>query len=421
MKARSIARVTIIMLFIAWLIDYIDRLVITIALPDIGHTFRLNSIELGAIMSAFALTYAIFQIPGGFLSDRFGSRRMMTIALGFWSIFTALTGLVSSYIGLLVVRGLFGVTEGIFPSASMKAISERIRSHERVTANSWMLSSNSFGAALAPLIAAPAIAAVGWRHSFFIVTGLGIVMAIIILLWLPRTGVANESGAGQEFAASDIDQDTVGDKLSDVFQSSLIWRFAIMFGTFDMVIWGLLDWVPTYLVDARHVHIAATGVLVAIPWFAGAVGTVLGGWLFDRYFHTHFRRLVVTVEIVGIVFLILMALSSTVGMYIIFETIALFCLQMAFLPIFGLPIRLLSAKVMASMGSIVNFGGQAGGFLAPILMGILINQISYTAGFILLVVALLGSVVTAFTIPESPDRFRQIIKRANMDTSASAG
>ncbi|PSR26546.1 MAG: MFS transporter [Sulfobacillus benefaciens] len=409
MDARRVARVTVILLFVAWLIDYIDRLVISIALPDIGKTFQLNTIELGGIMSAFALTYAIFQIPGGFISDRLGARKAMTLSLTLWSIFTGLTGIVSSYVGLLFVRGLFGITEGTFPAASMKAISERVRPSQRVTANSWMLSSNSFGAALAPLIAAPAIVLLGWRHAFFMIMGLGIIIAIVLWIWLPRTAVAHETTAPTAVDAS-LDSDTVGESTRDVLQSGLIWRFAIMFGTFDIVIWGLLAWVPTYLVDARHVHLIATGVLVAIPWFAGAIGTILGGWLFDRVFHAHFRRLVVSVEVLGIIFLILMATASSVTAYVTFMTIALFFLQMAFLPIFGLPIRLLSAKVMASGGSIINFGGQAGGFLAPILMGIIINQISYTAGFALLVVALAASVVTAFTIPESPDHFRKALQ-----------
>jgi sugar phosphate permease len=335
--------------------------------------------------------------------------------LTFWSAFTALTGIVSSYVGLLFVRGLFGVTEGIFPSASMKAISERVQPKERVTANSWMLSSNSFGAALAPLLAAPAIAAVGWRHSFFIVTGLGILMAIVIWVWLPRMGSSKAAGeAASTETTTAIDAGTVGSQVRDVFESGLIWRFALMFGTFDIVIWGLLDWVPTYLIDGRHVHLVTTGFLVAIPWFAGAIGTILGGWLFDRYFHDHFRRLVVPVEVLGIIFLILMSTSSSVGAYVTFMTIALFFLQMAFLPIFGLPIRLLSSKVMASGGSIVNFGGQAGAFVAPLVMGILINQISYTAGFALLVVALAASVATALTIPESGERFRDAISRRAM-------
>lgn len=410
MNTGKIARTTITILFFAWLVDYVDRLVISLALPDIGKTFHLNNVELGGIMSAFAITYALFQIPGGLLNDRFGSRKMMTFALTTWSIFTALTGVVSSYIGLLFVRGLFGISEGMFPSASMKAIGERVPAERRLTANSWVLSSNSFGAALAPLIAAPAIVLVGWRHSFFIVMGLGIVMAIIVWFALPK--VAAERGVQklEKSIPTPVDpNDGVGSKISTILKSGAVWKFALMFGSFDIVIWGLLAWVPTYLIKARHLHLIATGILTSIPWFAGAIGTIIGGWLFDRYFSQHFRRLVVSAEVLGIIFLILMTTSTTVAAYVTYLTFGLFFLQMAFLPIFGLPLRLLSPKVMASGGSIINFGGQAGGFLAPILMGFLIDKFSYSAGFVLLIVALFVSSVTAFWIPESPEKFRNAI------------
>ncbi len=413
MNNEKVAKTAITILFIAWLVDYIDRLVISLALPDIGKTFHLNSVELGGIMSAFALTYALFQIPGGLMSDRFGARKVMTFALTIWSIFTALTGVVSSYVGLLFVRGFFGISEGLFPAASMKAIGERIPPEHRLTANSWMLSSNSFGAALAPLIAAPAIALVGWRSAFFIVMGLGIAMAVALWFGLPKVPAETNTNPTNmltsDFAHS---EEGVGSKTTTALRSGAIWKFALMFGSFDIVIWGLLAWVPTYLIKARHLHMITTGILTSIPWFAGALGTILGGWLFDKYFSQHYRRLVVTAEVLGVVFLILMTTSSTVGEYVTYLTLGLFFMQMAFLPIFGLPLRLLSPKIMASGGSIINFGGQIGGFLAPILMGYLIGKFSYNAGFVLLIVALAVSALTAFWIPESPEKFRQAITTA---------
>jgi sugar phosphate permease len=420
MNATRVARVTVTLLFVAWLIDYIDRLVISLALPDIGHTFHLNPVELGGIMSAFSITYALFQIPGGLIGDKFGARKVMAVALTFWSIFTALTGLVGSYVGLLFVRGLFGISEGMFPSASMKAIAERVEAKKRVTANSLMLSSNSLGAALAPLIAAPAIALVGWRHSFFIVTALGIIMAIVLLAALPKTTGATTQQESNSIVETAGTEEGVGSKASTIFKSGLIWKFALMFGTFDIVIWGLLAWVPSYLVNARHEHLVTTGILTSIPWFAGTIGTILGGWMFDKYFHQHFRRLVVTCEVIGIIFLILMTRASTVGSYVTYLTFGLFFIQMCFLPIFGLPVRLLSPKVMASGGSIVNFGGQAGGFLAPILMGFLIQHWSYNAGFILLIVAIAISALTAFWIPESEERFRAKIESTENNIVDSA-
>lgn len=401
------ARFTVILLFFSWLIDYIDRLVITLALPDIGKTFSLSPVEMGAVVSAFAVTYALFQIPGGIIADRFGARRVMVGTMAVWSVFTALTGVVGSYFNLLVVRSLFGVGEALFPAASMKAIGERVPQKQRITANSIMLSSNSFGAAIAPLIAGPAIALVGWRHSFFIVMGLGFLMSIILWTKLP----APMSGVSANNQKNNTETLGVGAKISDVLFSGIIWRFALLFGSFCVVIWGLLAWVPTYLINARHLHIVVAGFYTSIPWFCGAIGTIIGGILFDKFFSNRFRLLVVPVEIIGAIFLFLMTRSNSTIEYVVFLSLALFFLQMAFLPIFGLPLRLLSPHVMATGGSIINFGGQMGGFIAPISMGWIIQHFSYDMSFNFLIFALFVSALTAFSIPQSFESFREAIRK----------
>jgi MFS family permease len=183
--AARVARITVALLFLAWLVDYIDRLVITIALPMIGREFHLDKAAQGLILTVFFITYCIFQIPGGLLADRIGARRTMVLAMTAWSAFTALTGVAFNYISLLAIRTVFGITEGIFPGASMKAVSARTRPDQRMTANGLMVCSNPLGAAIAPLVAAPALAAVGWRNSFFIVAVLGVLMAVAVWCWLP--------------------------------------------------------------------------------------------------------------------------------------------------------------------------------------------------------------------------------------------
>ncbi len=110
--SARLAWITVLLLFFGWLIDYVDRLIITLALPMIGHDFSLNKAEQGLIVTVFFITYAAAQLPGGLLADRIGSRRTLTLALGSWSFFTVLTGIVTSYGLLLVVRAAFGVSGG---------------------------------------------------------------------------------------------------------------------------------------------------------------------------------------------------------------------------------------------------------------------------------------------------------------------
>src|SRR5665213_2395683 len=144
------ARVTVVLLFIVWLVDYFDRLIMNFALPYIGKDFQLNHTQQGLLVSAFFITYAFSQLPGGVLADRIGTRKTIAIAMIGWSAFTGLTGLAWSFSALIVIRFLFGIGEGVLPGASYKAISERTEPGDRMTAIGIMSSSNQFGAAVAP-------------------------------------------------------------------------------------------------------------------------------------------------------------------------------------------------------------------------------------------------------------------------------
>jgi sugar phosphate permease len=408
--AQRVAVVTVVILFFAWLIDYIDRLVITLALPAIGRQFSLDKTAQGAILTAFFITYALFQVPGGLLADRIGSRQTMVIAMTLWSAFTALTGAAMSYVMLIVVRLFFGVFEGIFPGASVKAISERTTRPIRMTCNGVMLASNPLGAAVSPLIAAPAIALVGWRHAFFYVAGVGIVMAAIVWFALPNV----LPRAGTKPAAPDEPptqmQSLTGNGLR-LLRSGTMWKFTLMFFGFDIVAWGLVSWVPSYLVVQKHMTLISTGVLASIPWFAATLSTALGGWVFDRYLHNRQRWLIVPCMLITAGLLYLMLSSSTVGGFILFETIGMFVMFLAFMPIFGLPVRLLPAAVVGSGSALVNFGGQAGGAIAPLVMGVLADNVGFGAAFGFLVFGAALAAAAALWSPQSADEFERALRK----------
>src|SRR5919202_3972720 len=409
--AQRVAVVTVVILFFAWLIDYIDRLVITLALPAIGQQFSLDKTAQGAILTAFFITYALFQVPGCLLADRIGSRQTMVIAMTLWSAFTALTGAAINYVMLIVVRLCFGVFEGIFPGASVKAISERTTHTIRMTANGIMLASNPLGAAVSPLIAAPAIALVGWRHAFFYVAGVGIVMAAIVWFALPRVlprAVTKPATAHDEPPTQMHSLTGHGLRL---LTSGTMWKFTLMFFGFDIVAWGLVSWVPSYLVVQKHLTLISTGVLASIPWFAATLSTALGGWVFDRYLHNRQRWLIVPCMLITAGLLYLMLSSRTTGGFILFETIGMFVMFLAFMPIFGLPVRLLPAQVVGSGSALVNFGGQAGGAIAPLVMGVLADNEGFgeACGFLVFRAALAAA--AALWSPQSAEEFERALRK----------
>lgn len=110
---------------------FLDRMVMSVSLPYIGKDLNLDTTQQGLIISAFFIGYAAFQIPGGLLADKFGSRKIMAIGIAWWSVFTSLTGAVLTLPLMLAVRFFFGIGEGCFPSASWKMISTYFPSKER--------------------------------------------------------------------------------------------------------------------------------------------------------------------------------------------------------------------------------------------------------------------------------------------------
>jgi MFS family permease len=411
---KRTAYATIIILFLAWLIDYIDRLVITLALPTIGKQFHLNAVEQGAILSIFFFSYAILQVPGGWLADKIGATKTMTIAMVAWSAFTALTGAAVNYVMLMTVRLVFGISEGIFPGASMKAIAERTTPKTRLTANGFMVASNSFGAAVAPLVAAPFLILVGWQHTFYYVAGLGILIAIVLWFFLPKalptTATAQADGDVATPAATEspvVNGEGIELKLPDLLRKGIMWKYFLMFCGFDIISWGLVSWVPSYLLTVRHIDLANTGVLTSIPFFAGTVTTILGGWLFDRFLHEHHRRIIVPCMVISAIFLFLMLSASSSGLFIFYETIAACFMYMVYQPIFGLPMRLLSPRILGTGSAMINFGGQVGGVLSPLVMGWLVQAFSYQAAFGFLVFGAVLTAVCAMLTPEAAQDFEK--------------
>lgn len=153
-------------LFLVWVTSYLDRMVMATAIPYMADDFGLKPVTMGVVMSAFFIGYALCKIPGGILADRFGSRKVMLLGVACWSVFTVLTGFATSLVSLLVIRVLFGVGEGIFPAASYRALCNWFPKKERGLATGSMMSSNSFGPALAPLFVVAIMASWGWHMVF---------------------------------------------------------------------------------------------------------------------------------------------------------------------------------------------------------------------------------------------------------------
>ncbi|GAA0532562.1 MFS transporter [Saccharopolyspora subtropica] len=398
-RVRRTAYLTIVVLLLAWTIDFVDRFAISMAMPFIGEEFGLSKTMQGLLFTTFSVVYLLCQVPAGYLADRFGARGLMLTTLVLWSAFTGLTGLMGTFAGLLAVRALFGASQGCFPPASFKAVAERTTPKNRGTVTGVVMSASGFGPGIAPLIVAPLIAAAGWRSSFLWLAACG--AAIGVLLWallprpLPAALTRAVDAAGRTTTAS----------RREVLRSLQVWKFAALFCAMNLLVSGLVSWVPSYLLESRNLSIQTTGVLAAIPMLVTVGTTILGGWLFDRFFHDRIRWFLVPIVAVTAIFLALMLTASSAVQFTVYETIALGVASLGSMCLFGLPMRVLPTEHAGIGMGMLNLGGQVAAAIAPLLMGWLVDRFSYTAAFGLLVATTAVGAVIACWLPQRPAQF----------------
>ncbi|MQS75450.1 MFS transporter [Lactobacillus halodurans] len=382
-------RVTFALLYVAYVICFIDRSAINIALSYIGTDFNLSTTTLGVVSSAFFFSYALMQIPGGWLTDKFGTKKTILFAISIWSVFTIFTGFAWSLVSLLFIRILFGIGEGAFPSASLKQISESVSYEKRSGYTSGIVSSNYIGAAIAPLLIAPIMANFGWRSTFHVMGILGIVFVISYFLILRNVHYKNDSTIKSK---TKIDW-------SSVLKNRLIWQFFVVVFGLSMVTKGLDSWMPTYLLQARHINLAGIAWLVPLPSLAAGLGAILSGWIMSKLFNHREKWLIALASLLATVFMYGMYSSKSLSAIITFEIATYFFKSIAFSSSFAFFAILISKKAYGSSVGIVNFGGQLAGFIAPLLIGYLVQIFggSYSVAFLFLVFAAGIAFVAALT------------------------
>lgn len=269
------------------IITYIDRVCISQAAPEIRKDLGLSELQMGAVFSAFTLAYALFEIPGGWLGDRFGPRSVLMKVVAMWSIFTAATGAAWSYTSMLVCRFLFGVGEaGCFPNVT-KIFTIWLPSGERVRAQGILWLSARWGGAFTPLLVAAVLAVVSWRLAFVLFGLLGVIWAVAFYRWFRDKPSEHPSVNAAELALMDgaeINAPGHGSMpWGKLVASPTVWLLWLQYFCMSYGWYFYITWLPTYLREARSVSLEKSALLAGLPLFFGGIGCFVGGWLAKRF------------------------------------------------------------------------------------------------------------------------------------------
>jgi len=380
-----------VLLYLGFCISYVDRVAINIALASISQEFGLSPSTMGVVLSTFFVGYAIMQIPGGWLADKFGSKIAVIGALFVWSMFTLGTGYAWSLTALIVIRFIFGIGEGPFAVSALKGIAEYFPKVERPKMTAGLLSSNYVGSAIAPLLVVPLMMYVGWRGMFHWIGILGI--AFIALYWfLVKPAIKQEE--------EEVANGKPKINLKELLKMPIIWQLTIAWFALSLVNKGLDSWMPTYLLTVRHLDLKSLGILTPLPFVAAGIATAIGGWVMDRFFDGREKYLLVSAALLAAFFLYFMYTAETVIMVIAFQSLVYFFKSFVFAAALALPMKLLPSSIAGSASGVINMGGQSAGFIAPLLIGFMVTAFngSYDAVFWFLIGAACLSAATSLTI-----------------------
>lgn len=388
-KPSKVRWIFSLLFFIIGLIAYFDRLNLSIAAPMMMQEFGMDKIEFGLLMTVFSVGYAIAQVPGGVLVEKFGPRKILALALSWWSAFTLLTACAANHGILATVRFLFGLGEGpLYPSTN-HFIGNWYSKYEKGKANSALLAGSYFGPVIGPGITVALMLALGWRWVFVIYGIIGFIVAAVWYVCAKNT--PQEHGGVNEAELRIINDgrdeaEQLGQRQSAPWSKFLVsvqfWTLGLQYFIALYIITFFLTWLPMYLMEARNFSFKEMGVAASFPWLAIFISVMTTGIFSDYLIKRGTTKRVARSLIADVGFIIsgisiYMAAQATIAeMNVFWLTIALGAL--------GLPVNVswaccndIGGQYSGSVSGWMNLWGNLGAAASPIFSAMLATQFGW--------------------------------------------
>jgi len=372
-------------------ITFLDRNALSIAGLRITQDLGLSESQFGWILTAFTLSYGLLEIPMGLWGDRFGEKRVIARIVLWWSLFTAVTGLVTGFASLFVVRFLFGAGEaGAYPNTAI-AIKKWFPPIERGRAQSFIWMASRIGGAIAPFIVVPLQIQFGWRTTFYFLGAIGLLW--VVLWWLLYPTKAEPP------------VQTAQDEDSRPWQLNLyqrnFWLLLLMYYCYASGVFFFISWLPKYLQSGRGIAESELAYSAALPFLMAAFGCWLGGfssdWLVKKIGGNWGRKIV---PVFGLALSGLAMIAATqVG---VDAAVVLLALGLALMdvtaPVAWAIATDLGGRSSGAITGAMNSAGLLGGTVASLGIGYLISfSGSYNVPVVLIgIQLLLGAAIAGF-------------------------
>lgn len=371
----------LILLFFLSIITYLDRVCMSVAGPRMQADLNISPERWGWVMGAFTLAYALFEVPTGALGDRIGQRKVLTRIVVWWSVFTTLTGTVSSYFLLLITRFMFGVGEaGAFPNSS-GSISRWFPAVERARAQGVVWMATRIGAAISPLIVVPIQQHYGWRASFWAFGFIGLIWATVYFTWYrdfpsEKPGVSREEL--EEIGTGAQRTPHRGLPWRTVLRKWNLWNIMLMYHTYCWGSYFYISWLHTYLQKGRGFTENQMALWSTLPFVIGAFANMAGGTASDflvRKYGLKVGRRAIGAAGLGLsaLFMYMTALTPSRNAAALFLALGYGCMD-CMMPVGWAVCLDVGGKYAGAVSGTMNMGGQLGSFLSSVAFGYMVQR-----------------------------------------------
>jgi len=387
------------------LINYFDRISLSVAGPQLQQTLGLSSAELGWLFSGFFWTYALSQIPVGMILDRWGVTRVGRWSAFLWGVASAITAVSSGFAGIFAARALLGIAEAPSFPASSKATGYWFPRQERASSTALFDAAAKFSNVIGVPLVAYVIFLYGWRWGFGVTALLSFLYFVAYYIIYrnpsedPKLSKAEHdyivAGGGTPEGPATAGQSRM---LRYLLRNRKVWGLTIGFSAYGYTFYLFLTWLPGYLAQTMHMNLMSAAGYSTIPWiFATLSDLLIGGFLVDHlikrgYDSTRVRQSVIIVGMLMGLAVVGAAFTVRPGWALLWLSIAISGLSAA-APVGSSIVSLIAPKGGAgTVGGILNFTNNMMGVLAPIVTGIVVDWTQSFAGAFMIagVVLLIG-------------------------------
>jgi len=403
-------------MFLISAIAYLDRVNLSIAGQAVQKDHGLTDVQLGWVFSAFLIGYAMFQVPGGWLADRYGPRLVISAGVVWWGVFTTLTALVppglATSIALLVgTRFLLGVGEAVLFPSSNKLVSAWIPSAERGLANGLIFAGVGAGAGITPPLIIYILTLWGWHASFYASAGIGLLVGLGWLLLVRDQPRSHPLASAEEVAtieagipaASHADAEALSWRA--ILGSRNVWAVTASYFAFCYVTYIFFSWFFIYLSRVRGLDLKSSALYSMLPFLAMVGGALLGGWVAD-WITRHVNRRLGRCGVAAFGLLlasVFLALATQVESARVASIVlaggagAIYISQSAFWAVTAD----IAGKSAGTVSGLMNMGGQIGGAVTASLTPWIAEHFGWTSSFLAAaVVCLAGSFAWGLVRPD---------------------